>query len=300
VNGKQYGIVAKANSKSVVWYDPARFAKLKVQPAATWAQLLAVTKKIKAAGDTPWAVGGKDSWTLTDWFENVYARTAGVNKYQGLFTGKVPFNDPSVVKAVQTMTQIVNGQYVPGGIDGILGTAFVDGIGLVFGTKPKADLYMEGGFVGGIALSDVNKKLKPDKTIKFFPFPTITASNGNPLVGGGDIAVAFKKSDATKQLMEYLGSAEAGKIWVSTGAIVSPNRSVPASAYPNPLVRAEAKQVATAKAFVFDGSDLLPGTLGDDWGTTLQNLVKKPADAAKILKSFASQAKTGFQNASNG
>jgi len=296
VNGKYYGVVAKANSKSVVWYDPARFSQLKVQPAKTWSQLVALTNKIRGMGKTPWAVGGKDNWTLTDWFENVYARTAGVNKYNQLFTGKVPFDDPSVVTAIKTMTQIVNAQNVSGGVSGILGTAFTDGIGQVFSKKPKAEMYMEGGFVGGIALSDVNKALKPGKTIQEVPFPVITASNGNPLVGGGDIAVAFKKSDAVTQFMKFIASSEAGKTWVSTGAIVSPNKSVPPSAYPNVLVRAEAKQVANAKAFVFDGSDTLPGSLADTWGATLQNIVKSPDNAPSLLKSFQSTAKSAFAN----
>ncbi len=59
-------------------------------------------------------------------------------------------------------------------------------------------------------------------------------------------------------------------------------------------MRAEAKQVAGAKTFVFDGSDLLPGTLGDDWGSALQGVLQKPGDTKKLLSDFQSKAKKQF------
>jgi len=294
VDGKVYGITAKANSKSVVWYKPASFKTLGVQTPKTWAQLEAISKKYEAAGQKPWAVGAKDSWTLTDWFENIYARQAGPQKYQQLFTGKLPFTDKSVETAIKTMDEILTEDSVVGGKQGALGTAFTDGIGRVFGTKPSAEMYMEGGFVGGIAVGQVNPKLKPGKTIAFFPFPTINAKYGNPLVGAGDVAVAFVDNPSVRKLLMYLASPEAGKLWVSTGAVISPNKQVPASAYPNVLARAEAAQVASAKTFNFDGSDLLPGSLGDKWGSTLQKAFQSPDDTSDVLDDFQSDAEGEF------
>jgi alpha-glucoside transport system substrate-binding protein len=294
VGGKLYGVAAKANSKSVVWYRPDQFAKYKVKPAKTWAQLLALTKTLKAKGATPWAVGAKDSWTLTDWFENVYARTAGPTKYQGLFSGKVKFTDPSVGKAIRQMLQILNNKYLAGGVQGALGTAFVDGIGRVFGANAKAQLYFEGGFVGGIALQQVNTKLKAGKTINSFPFPTINAKYDSPMVGAGDLAAAFKDNDDVRAFLKYISSPEAGRVWVSTGAIISPNKQLAKTAYPNALVRAEAAQVAGAKVFLFDGSDLLPGSLADDWGALLQNALQKPGSINGLLSDFQKKAAKEF------
>jgi alpha-glucoside transport system substrate-binding protein len=292
--GKVYGVPAKGNSKSVVWYRPDQFKKFKLKPATTWAQLLALTKKLKAKGQAPWAQGAKDSWTLTDWFENAYIRTAGPAKYQKLFTGKVKFTDPSVKTAVRDMLQILNNKYLAGGVKGALGTAFVDGIGTVFGSSAKAQLYLEGGFVGGIATQQVNTKLKPGKTINFFPMPSIKPGTGSYVVFGGDYASAFKDSAEVKQFLKYISSAEAGKIWVSTGAIVSPNKQVKLAGYPNVLVRAEAKQISKSKAVRFDGSDLLPGSLADDWGATLQNVIQKPGSVNKLLSDFQKKAAKEF------
>jgi alpha-glucoside transport system substrate-binding protein len=294
VDGKTYGVVAKANSKSTVWYHPDSFQKLGVQPPATYDDMLAIAKKYEDQGDKPWGLGAKDAWTLTDWFENIYLRQAGPDKYAQLFSGKLDFTDPSVSEALKTMTDTLNNSSVAGGIDGALGTDFVSGIGQVFGKNPKAQMYMEGGFVGGIALSQVNTDLKPDKDIKFFPFPVFKSGETNPLLGGGDITAAFVANEDVKKLVEYLASPEAGKIWVSTGAIVSPNKGVTADAYPNPLVKAEAEQVKNATVFRFDGSDLLPGSLGDDWGTVLQTVFKDPSKIDSQLKSFQTQASDAF------
>ena len=294
VNGKIYGVAAKANSKSVIWYRPDQFKKFKLKTPKTWAQLLALTKKLKAKGQTPWAQGAKDSWTLTDWFENVYARTAGPTKYAQLFSGKLKFTDPSVKKALTTMLQILNNKYLAGGVQGALGTAFVDGIGRVFGKKPTAQLYFEGGFVGGIALDQVNTSLKAGKTINSFPWPTINAKFGQPLVGAGDLASAFKDSADIRAVLKYISSPEAGRIWVSTGAIISPNKQVKKGAYPNVLVQKEAAQVAAAKVFLFDGSDTLPGTLADDWGATLQNVLQKPGSISSLLSDFQKKADKAF------
>lgn len=294
VNGKIYGVAAKANSKSVMWYRPDQFKKYKLTTPKTWAQLLAVTKKLKAKKQNPWAQGAKDSWTLTDWFENIYARTAGPTKYAQLFGGKVKFTDPSVKKALNTMLQVLNNKYLVGGVQGALGTAFVDGIGRVFGKKPSAQLYFEGGFVGGIALDQVNKSLKAGKTIDSFPWPTINAKLGQPLVGAGDLASAFKDSPDIRTFLKYISSPEAGRIWVSTGAIISPNKQVKKGAYPNVLVQKEAAQVAAAKTFLFDGSDTLPGTLADDWGATLQNVLQKPGNINSLLSEFQKKADKAF------
>ena len=61
--------------------------------------------------------------------------------------------------AIDTMLEMLTGDNVVGGIDGALATAFLDGIGMVFNPEPQALMYYEGGFVGGIAVTDTNPDL---------------------------------------------------------------------------------------------------------------------------------------------
>jgi alpha-glucoside transport system substrate-binding protein len=294
--GKIYGVPAKGNSKSLVWYRPDQFKKYHLTPAKTWAQLLSITNKFKSNGQTPWSVGAGDGWPLTDWFEDIYIRTAGPNKYQGLFTGKVKFTDASVKKALTYMTTILSNKNVVGGLEASLGTKFVDGIGQVFGKNPKAQLYVEGGFVGGIATQQTNTKLKPNKTIASFPFPTINPKWGSsPVVYGGDYVVAFSDSSEVKQFLQYITSPAAGRIWVSTGAVTSPNKLVPLSAYKSPLVKFEAKQIAHASVIRYDGSDQLPADLGADWQGGLQTIFGKPSQINKVLSDVQKKAARAFK-----
>jgi alpha-glucoside transport system substrate-binding protein len=292
-----YGVVAKANSKSTVWYKPNSFQEEGFQIPTTWTELEQIVKDYKAKGKTPWAVGaqGRDnSWTLTDWFEQIYVRTAGGEKYDQLFAGDLPFNDQTVKDALNEMLKMVNDQYVAGGIDTALGISFIDGIGRVFSKNPVAEMYMLGGFVGGLALGQVNPDLKVGEDIDFFPFPQINPEHGDPLVGSGDVASAMVNNEDTAKLIEYLSTPEAGRIWVSTGAIVSPNKGVTEDAYPNALVTKEAEQVKNAESFRFDGSDLLPGTLGQEFGTLLQRIVKTPAQMDSALDTYQAAAEKAF------
>jgi alpha-glucoside transport system substrate-binding protein len=297
VDDTVYGVVAKANSKSVIWYKPNSFQENGFEIPTTWDQLLEITEQYNSKGKKPWAVGaqGRDnSWTLTDWFENIYARQAGGDNYTKLFNGDLPFNDQTVKDALTEMTKVINDKYVAGGIDTALGIGFVDGIGRVFSKNPVAEMYMEGGFVGGIALGDVNPDLKVGEDIDFFQWPTIDEAHGNPLVGGGDVASAFVNDEDVAKLIEYLASPEAGKVWVSTGAIASPNEGVTSTDYPNELVAKEADQLKEAESFLFDGSDLLPGTLGQDFGTLLQNVIKTPNNMDSLLDDYQAEAETAF------
>jgi alpha-glucoside transport system substrate-binding protein len=282
INNELYAVMMKLSSKSVVWYKPDSFKKEGFEVPATYEDMVKVTDDYRAAGKTPWAVGAKDSWTLTDWFENIYLLQAGADKYDQLFSGKIAFTDPSVTQAIDTMKQIVNDKNIPGGIDGALGVGFVDGIGQVFGTNPKAELYFEGGFVGGIATGQVNKKLKIGTDIDFFDFPTVGGGAKGQVVIGGDMAAAFNTEPATAEFMKFLTTPEAGNVAAETGVFTSPLKGVDASKYPNELAKKEAEQITGASVVKYDGADLLPAGQSDLFGAVLQDAIKGTADLSKF------------------
>jgi class 3 adenylate cyclase/ABC-type glycerol-3-phosphate transport system substrate-binding protein len=294
VDGDVYGLPLAATSKSLVWYRPHDFRRAGLKVPRTWADLLAVTRRLERGGRAPWSVGAQDVFTLTDWFENVYIRTQGQWKYDALFAGKLPFDDPSVISTVRRMTTLLKDEYLAGGVEGALASSFPDAVDAVFRADPGADLLMEGAFVGSLALAAVKPTPEPGATIAATPFPTIDASFGNPVVVGGDIISARSEADEVRQLLLYLMSPGAGRIWVSTGTVVSPNKLVPLSAYPNVLVRTAAEQVTSADVVRFDGSDLLPNQLGDPLGVTLQQVLTRPRAAPRLMKGFQRKAARAF------
>ena len=290
VDNNQYGIMVKFNSKSTVWYRPDKFKSLGVQPATDWNSFTKLLGDIKAKGTAPLALGAGDSWTLTDWFESIYVRQAGPEKYDQLFSGKLPWTDSSVQAAVDTMKQALKDDYVAGGITPALGRTFTDGIGQAFAQNAPAVIYYEGGFVGGIATGQTNTALKVGDTIDWFDFPAI--NNNKSVTIGGDVIAAFTTKPGVKEFMQYMTTSDAGSVWAGTGAIISPVKSVPSSAYPNDLAKREAAQVAGASAVRFDGSDLLPSGGGDDMGAALQDALRgKTVDWAKFESSIQTKWK---------
>lgn len=296
VDDELYGVMVKLNSKATIFYSPERFSDMGVEPAATWDELVQLTEDIKAEGSTPWALGaGADSeWTLTDWFEIMYLKMHGTEAYDTLFSPDGDWTDQSVLDTVNTMLEILNEENIAGGVNGALQTAFVDAVGLVFGSSPSAELYYGGGFVGGIATGDdVNPELQGQEgeAIDWFPFPTIDGSGEGLVTYGGDVMAALVADTDVAEFMEYLTTAEAGQTWAEGGTIISPIVEVDTSVYPTVLIQQEAEQVTSAEAVRFDGSDLLPS--GPNLGARLQNVLRGEDPAAQF-EEFNSEMETAW------
>ena len=283
-----YAPMVKLNSKATVWYHPADFEERGLEVPATYDDMVALQD---AYEEPAWACGCADTWNLTDWFEMIYLRMNGTEAYMSLFTGETPFTDETVTAAIDEMTRILNEDSLVGGINGALGTTFTDAIAQTFSENNEAWLFYEGGFVGGIALGQVNPDLVIGEDIGFFDFP-IMADGNEAITIGGDVIAAFVADSDVAAFMEYMVSPEAGQVWAEQGTIVSPIRGVDTGVYPNELATQEADQVANAEGVVFDGSDLLPAG-SPDLGATLQTALSNPDGVDQALQDF----QTGVENA---
>jgi alpha-glucoside transport system substrate-binding protein len=219
------------------------------------------------------ALGAKDDWNLTDWFESIYIRQHGVDAYDTLWSADGDFADPTVQETLDTMLEVINDDYVVGGIDAAIGRAWTDAIAQVFQPEPEAAVFYEGGFVGGIATGQTNPDLVIGETIDWFPFPTFEGGE-EATTFGGDVIGALTDSEGAKQFIQYIVTAEANEVWASTGAIVSPHTGVGTDAYPNDLVVREAESLQQGE-IRYDGADLLPaGIQGEGFGALLQRAIR--------------------------
>ena len=291
INGTLYGFFFKGANKSTVWYNVHALQDAGVDPPKTWDDLTTAEKTIKASGVPAWAIGAANGWVLTDLFENIYVRSAGVDKYHQLTDHEIPWTDQSVKDALQMMADIFNDtDNIFGGRDGALQTDFPTSVSAVFANPPKAAMIAEGDFVPGVVAGQ--SPAKPTTDYDFFDFPSINGS-GTVVVGGGNEVIMFKDSPASEALAEYLASPEAGEIWAKRGGFASPNKNVSADAYPDEMTKRVESPVATAENFVFDMSDLAPAQFGStDEFTILQDFFKNPdVDAtAKKLEAAAAKA----------
>jgi alpha-glucoside transport system substrate-binding protein len=99
-NGQLYGFFFKVANKSTVWYRTDPFAEAGVEPPKTWDDFIKVSKALSDSGTTAMAIPAGDGWPATDWFENIYLRVAGVDKYNQLTQHRIPWTDPTVVQSL--------------------------------------------------------------------------------------------------------------------------------------------------------------------------------------------------------
>jgi alpha-glucoside transport system substrate-binding protein len=292
-NGQLYGFFFKVANKSTVWYRTDPFSQAGAQPPTTWDDFVKVSKTLSDSGTTAIAIPAGDGWPVTDWFENIYLRVAGVDKYNQLTAHQIPWTDPTVVQSLQLFADYVK---QPNFIEkGATQLTFTQSVADVFGSAPKAAMLYEGDFVAG----EIQKsgKVQVGTGAKFFPFPSISGSAPS-VVTGGDIALMYKDSPVSKALMKYLASAQAAQIWAAKGGFLSANKNLDASTYPDDTTRQVGDAILKSTQVAFDQSDQTPQAFGgqtaaDEW-KTLTDFVGNPSDPAGTAAKLEAAAKKDY------
>jgi spermidine/putrescine-binding protein len=289
VDGKLYALYFKGANKSTFWYNKGLLDQAGVQPPTTWDELATAAGTITDSGTPALSIGGGDGWTLTDWFENVYLRTAGPEKYDQLVKHEIPWTDDSVKVALEQLGKVWSQSKDIA--KGATTTDFPGSVNNVFSKSPKAAMVYEGDFVYGAISGD---KTQAD----FFNFPSVMDSKPS-VVGGGDGAVTFTGSAGAKELIKYLATPEAAEIWVAKGGFTSPNKKVDLAKYPDEISRRSAEALVNAEAFRFDASDQMPaafgGTPAKGMWKGLQDFLAKPDDVAGAQKALEASAAAAYK-----
>jgi maltose-binding protein MalE len=292
VDDDLYGVFFKGSNKSTVWYNVAAFEEAEVEPPATWDEFIETMGTLRDSGVTPLAIGGEAGWVLTDWFENIYVRTAGPEAYDDLTDHEIPWTDDSVTEALEVFAEVLSDDDLT--FEEPTSVTFEESVDAVFADEPDAAIVFEGGFVPGA--TDIAKAAEPGTDYDVFDFPSIEDSEP-VVVGGGDVVVMLKSTPQSEALLNFLASPEAAEVWAEQGGFASPNRDVDPEAYPNDIDRRTASSLADADVFRFDLSDLVPTELGGDvpgsmW-SILQDFAEDPSDVegtAQRLEEAAAKA----------
>jgi hypothetical protein len=295
VDDKLYGIFFKGANKSTVWYNVHAYEDAGIEPPEDWDTFLQNAETLKQSGVPAWSIGGADGWTLTDWFENIYIRLAGPEKYDQLTEHEIPWTDQSVKDTLTELGKVFGDpDNIAGGTNGALQADFPTSVTNVFAnlTQPKAATVYEGDFVAGVILDET--KAKPQTDFNVFDFPSVNGSEP-AVVGGGDMIVMFKDNPAARALVEYLATPEAATIWVKRGGFSSPNKNVNEDDYPDEILKSTATALANAETFRFDLSDLQPSRFGgDEMFTILQGFLQNPDDVDGTADKLEAAAKSAF------
>lgn len=295
VDGDLYGVWYKAANKSVVWYNTNIFAEVGLDVPTTWEEMIEAAEMIEFFGITPFSTGGGSSWVLTDWFENIYLRTAGPEMYDKLVEHEISWTDPSVIEAFEYLKQVLGrADWLAGGVEGTLEATHPEGIVKPFLDPPQAAMAYGADFSVSAIQNETNAVVGEDAL--FFPFPSIKGSPG-AVVGGGDAAVMMKDTPGARALIRFLATPEAAEIWAARGGLTSPNQGVDLAVYPNEIAAASAKALQEAEWFRFDLSDLVPQEFGSTAGTGMrggfQEFVRNP-DIEAITSQLEEDAQKAY------
>ena len=290
VDGTFYAAPLGANAKSFVWYSPTAFEEAGYEVPKTWDEMIELSDTIAESGAKPWCAGigsgEATGWPATDWLEDVVLRTAGPEVYDQWVAHEIPFNDPQIVEALDTVGEILkNPDYVNGGlgeVQSIASTEFGDGgLPILDGTcwmHRQASFY-QANWPEGTEVAE-------DGDVFAFPLPPIEG-DAAPVLGGGEFTTAFNDRPATQAFQTYLSSPEwanikaevSGPGWVSANTGLDPEKLVS----PIDQLAAELFQDPDA-VFRFDGSDLMPGEVGAgaEW-TELTNWIANDKPTEQVL-----------------
>jgi alpha-glucoside transport system substrate-binding protein len=292
-DGTLYGVWFKAANKSTVWYNTDVYDTAGADIPETWEDFTDQLGVISDSGVYGLSIGADAGWPMTDWFENVYLRTAGGDLYDQLATHEIPWTDPSVAEALTELGTLWGNTTViqPGTAQ----RTFGDSVIAVFGDPPAAGTVFEGDFVAGNITSDTTSVV--GENAKFYDFPSINDSVPS-VVGGGNVAVQLTENKGAAELMNYLATPEAATIWVQEGGFTSPNQNVDINAYPDDTGRAIADALIAADIFRFDMSDLAPSAFGGTKGAgewqILIDFFNNPTDVAGTQQKLEEAAAAAF------
>ncbi len=267
-DGELYGVWFKAANKSTMWYNVGVYDDAGAEIPETWDDFMSTLQLVSDSGVPGLVVGADVGWPLTDWFENVYLRTAGADMYDQLAAHEIPWTDESVVEALEILGELWGDEtlVLPGGAQ----RSFPDSVTAAFTDPPEAGTVFEGDFVAGNIADQTDAVVGEDAN--FYPFPSINGSEP-AVMGAGNVAIAFNDDEATMALMEYLASPDAANIWIELGGFTSPNQNADTSLYPDEVSLAIAEQLTSAETFRFDMSDLTPSAFGGTEGAGMWSIL---------------------------
>jgi raffinose/stachyose/melibiose transport system substrate-binding protein len=216
--GKQYGSPHDMGAITF-WYNKDFLAKVGYKSFPTdWDDFVTLVKKLKAAGITPIALGGRDKWPAMHMWSYCALRIGGKEVFENLFAGKGKgFNDPAFVKAGQMLVDLAALKPFQ---EGFLGATYDEEAALIGNGQAAMELMGQWGPNNTRDKSN-DKKGIGDK-LGCAPFPSVKGGLGKvtDVVGGGNgYAVGKNASDAAVDFLRFFNSVENNAGFANNGAI---------------------------------------------------------------------------------
>ena len=269
VDGTQFGVPAKSDLKSLVWYIPSAFAEKGYEVPTTLDDFFALTDEMAANGDTPLCVGIESSaatgWPFTDWVEDLVLRKHGVDFYNQWVTHEIPFNSPEIVEIFQQIGDLWNGEGMTYAVRRI------DRLDELPGQRRAAGQRRLHDAPSSQLLRRHGRRSTPSSAKKRASTTTSTSrpTKDTPVLTAGLVGSAFRDAPEVWAVMQYLGSPEFANARQTAQAEIAGGLSGYLSANLNadPAVFNEVEQgfieiLQTGSPVAFDASDNMPAEVG--------------------------------------
>ncbi len=171
---------------AAVWYNKKMFAANNWSVPATWDEFLALCETIKAANIVPLALGNKDSWPATFWFQYGMLRAKGAGVMDAFVAGDAGATFlPEGVQAAGLISELASKQYFPQGANGMSAAE-----GNILFINGQAAMVLNGTWQIGMS-ADAGD----DFELGYFPFPTLSGGQGDPSDAIAGVAATFAMSE---------------------------------------------------------------------------------------------------------
>lgn len=272
------------------WYNKKHFAKAGIEePPKTWAEFLDAVRKLKAAGVTPIALGGKDKWPGHYYWAYLAMRIGGMAAMEQAAKSN-DFGGPAFLGAGERLKQLVDLQpfqngFQNAGYDTPGGQAATMGAG-------KAGMELMGQWAPAVQKDASGKDLGDD--LGWFPFPTVEGGQGvtTDVFGGGNGHALGK--DAPKEALDFLTflmNAENERKLVSSGAFMPVVKGAESA-----LTDANRKRVAqalnTSTGFQLYLDQAFPPAVGQEVNDSVAALMGSKKSAQEVAQSVTKVAKS--------
>ena len=292
VNGKVYGVPYNMSQVGFM-YNKELFAKAGVDGSkiATWDDLLAAVKQLKAANVTPILVGGADKWPLHFYWTYLAVRIGGKAGFQAALKGENGgFEGENFVKSGELFKQLVDLQPFQ---NGFLGAKNPQAVGM-FGDGKGAMMLAISSFYHTQKALAADKIGVPDDKIGWFNFPTVPGGAGEASDTLGGINGWLVTKDAPKEAVAFLRAfvSEDVQKKLSAGNYIVPTYLGADTALGSAFMRNIAKNLAASKYHQnFYDQDLGPsvGRVVNDATAEIAGGTMTPKAAAKAIQDAYAQ-----------
>lgn len=173
----------------------------------TWDDFAAACEKIKAAGKTPIHMGGKDSWTIGQYFDwaapSYYITDDSTSQADALKSGE--FDTETWEKVAGMMDEWVKAGYFN---EDVLTADYNADTQALAQDEAAFCFYGNSGIVDTL-------NVNPDANLGMIPIPSASAEDEPSLIAGEDIAVGVWKDSEVKdeaiELLNYLAQPDVAK-----------------------------------------------------------------------------------------